>query len=187
MPNTFSGVGSLSGVGTLSAPDRVYTIGETGPGGGKIFYDAGSTLSWGRYLEAATTSTSPTWVDSSSLLFSYNYNANVTTSTAIGTGKTNSSAWYANNTTVYQGINGVRSYAGGGLTDWFVPSKDELNQLYIRKTTVGGTPASGYAKYASSSQDGSSGFYFWNQNMLTGVQAAQGKYDYYYFRAIRYV
>jgi alpha-tubulin suppressor-like RCC1 family protein len=38
-------------------------IGDTGPGGGKVFYDAGSTQQWGRYLEAATTnlSGSATW------------------------------------------------------------------------------------------------------------------------------
>jgi hypothetical protein len=187
MPSTLSGNGSLSGVGTVSAPDTVYALGDTGPAGGIIFYDAGSTLSWGRYMEAAVSTTSPTWVDNTNLLFANNYNANVSTSTAIGTGKTNSNAWYANNTTVYQGINAARNYTGGAKTDWFIPSKDELNQIYIQKTTVGGTPASGYAKYASSSQDGSSSFYFWNQNMLTGVQAAQGKYDYYYFRPIRYV
>ena len=29
-----------------------YTIGDTGPGGGIVFFDAGSVQPWGRYLEA---------------------------------------------------------------------------------------------------------------------------------------
>jgi hypothetical protein len=137
VPNTISGLGSISGAGSLSAPARVYSLGETGPGGGIVFYDAGSTLSWGRYLETATTSSSPAWNDVS-LAWSGNTNTAVGTSTAIGTGMANTLAMVAQNSTANRAGTRTRAYSGGGKSDWFLPSKDELNQLWIRRSYVPG-------------------------------------------------
>jgi hypothetical protein len=44
----------------------------------------------------------------------------------------------------YGAANMATSYNGGGKSDWFLPSKDELNQLSLQKKTVGGFVASGY-------------------------------------------
>ena len=101
-------------------------IGMTGPGGGIIFYDAGSTQSWGRYLEASTVNqgSGNKW---SSTLY------NVSTSTAIGTGMANTLAIIAAGASGANAAPTCRAYTGGGLTDWFLPSKDELNQLYVQR------------------------------------------------------
>jgi hypothetical protein len=60
------------------------------------------------------------------------------TGTAIGTGLANTNAIVAQNgvgSTYAAGL--ARAYNGGGLTDWFLPSKDELNQLYDNRVAIG--------------------------------------------------
>jgi len=68
----------------------------------------------------------------------------------------------------------------GGLNDWYLPSKDELNNLYLNKDAIGGFD-SGY--YWSSSE------YFdysaWRQYFPTGTQYNASKSHAYRFRAVR--
>ncbi len=117
---------------------KVYKLGDIGPGGGVVFYDAGSTLSWGRYLEAATSSTSPAWTDQSrNIANSY---VSISTSTAIGQGLSNTNNFYANDSSAGLAATYVRAYAGGGFSGstvgWYIPSRDELTQLYNNRTYV---------------------------------------------------
>jgi hypothetical protein len=102
-----------------------------------------------------------------------------TTGTAIGTGQAN--------TTAIVGQGGCTSGAAylcdhlteGGYSDWYLPSKDELNKLYLNQVAIGGF--AGY-NYWSSSEDGAN--YAWYQNFYYGDQ-----YDYYkdYGRRVRAV
>ena len=64
--------------------------------------------------------------------------------------------------------------------DWFLPSKDELNLLYLNNEAVGGF-ADGY--YWSSSEDGNDGA--WGQDFGNGDQGGYVKFNTFRVRAIR--
>ena len=90
----------------------------------------------------------------------WNNGSNVTTGateTAVGTGATNTttiiSAQGATETSYAAGL--ARAYTGGGYTDWFLPSKDELNRMYTNRAAINTTAA------ANSGSDFVS-YYYWS-------------------------
>lgn len=128
-------VGATSSAITITV---TYAIGDTGPGGGKIFITPSTSgNSTGKYFEAAL----GTWNGGTDSNNDWCHNTNYTVGssaqgTAIGTGKTNTDAIvsYCTRGAAYV----ARAYAGGGLSDWFLPSVDELAELYTNRTSVGG-------------------------------------------------
>ena len=74
-------------------------------------------------------------------------------------------------------------YTNNSKTDWHLPSKDELAQLYIQRTTVGGFTA-GY--YLSSSENPYPYQYVWVQHFSDGYQTFSSKdFPYFYVRPVR--
>jgi hypothetical protein len=71
-------------------------------------------------------------------------------------------------------------YTNNSKTDWHLPSKDELTQLYAWRTTVGGF-STGY--YWSSSELGFD--YAWGQFFDDGYQDFKFKDGTYYVRPVR--
>ena len=65
-------------------------------------------------------------------------------------------------------------------SDWFLPSIDELNQMYLQKNVIGGFNDN---VYWSSSEDRNSMAV--REYFLTGLIATDGKSLTYYVRAIR--
>ena len=59
------------------------------------------------------------------------------------------------------------NYNGGGFTDWYLPSKEELNKLYLNRTAIGGFSPAYY--WSSTSTDGAS-FRIWLQAFTNGYQ-----------------
>jgi hypothetical protein len=103
------------------------------------------------------------------------------TGTAIGTGLANTDKIIAQNgagTSYAAGL--ARSYAGGGYSDWFLPSKDELNKLYLNRVAIGGF---GTARYWSSSEH--SMLYGWAQDFPGGTPDFWSKFSAYRVRAVR--
>jgi hypothetical protein len=158
-----------------------YEIGETGPGGGKIFYisSGGFTMTNNgqtcHYLEAAPADITGTFAWASAgytgTLFPGDFG------TAIGTGRKNTTLILAENTAAPAAY-ACKNY--GAPNDWFLPSKDELNELYQQKNTVGGFTTTWYW---SSSQINNN--YAWNQVFNNGNQTNDVKNNTVYVRAIR--
>ncbi len=106
------------------------------------------------------------------------------TSTAIGQGAENTrkilakypAAIYPNSAAAV-----AAAYRGGGYSDWFLPSKDELNLLYLQKGVVGGFVDHNY--YWSSSMN--SWNYAWAQYFSTGLQYFNNMSYYNRVRAVR--
>jgi hypothetical protein len=81
--------------------------------------------------------------------------------------------------TTRQGI--ARAHAGGGYTDWYLPSKDELDTLYLNRAAIAGFAS---AAYWSSSEDGAN--VAWYEDFGNGVQGDSfGKHSTYLVRAVR--
>ena len=110
------------------------------------------------------------------------------TGTAIGTGLTNTTAIIAQNgagTTYAAGLCDayINKDTGTGVySDWYLPSKDELNQLYLNQGLIGGF-ASAY--YWSSSESESDSLKAWERHFGNGSQYDVFKYNTVYVRAVR--
>ena len=104
------------------------------------------------------------------------------TETAIGKGSTNTTTIIAaqggpTETSYAAGL--ARAYNGGGYTDWFLPSKDELNEMYTNRVTINTTAS------ANGGSDFTTDFYWssterdintaWTQYFDTGDPAYDNK------------
>jgi hypothetical protein len=153
-------ISRVSDVAALTcATGGTCVVGETGPGGGIVFYvsatnftstgsDCGTAC---KYLEAAPANWLAGTTGDPLRSWATNVNSNQTTAvsgadgTAIGSGYQNSRDIVAQTGNVAASSAAVlaREYGGGSKSDWFLPSKDELNELckYARTQTTGDTAA----------------------------------------------
>lgn len=173
------GEGNLVTLPPLEENDT-YALGDTGPAGGLIFYDKGSYSNGWQYLEAAPVSTEWTdkeWGSYGTLIGG--------TGTGIGTGQSNTTTiviWLNSHSETDRAAQVCDALVYGGYSDWFLPSKDELNLMY---TILGVYGVGGFAGvfYWSSSE-----YYAnlaWLQNFYNGFQYSYDKYIYIRVRAVR--
>jgi len=180
-------------------------IGDTGPAGGIIFYVAddtdgrpdgiiiqgytGATGSFDEYtayyLEAAPENASGAnvfWSNTNILIPNLSQNSTDTTDRAIGRGRLNTAiiiAAHTADTVADNAAKAAAAYTNGGKDDWFLPSREELNQMYIQRSHVGITAGG----FWSSSQGNNAGA--WDQVFSSGNQFNVNKNSYYNVRAIR--
>lgn len=134
-------------------------LGDIGPGGGIVFMTpntSGNTTS--KFFEAAPN----TWGGSSPDKTLQWCNAGTSVSgliTSIGSGQSNTSTLASTCTST--GTNNAASYVSsqtiGGLSDWFIGSKDEMLELYAQRALLSGSYATNQAdadaaRYLTSNQ-----------------------------------
>ena len=165
-------------------------VGDTGPGGGIVFYVAssaftatGSTCRAGgcKYLEAAPSGWNPgadptrTWATNV-----YSNQSRVVpvpgaNGVAIGTGYQNSVNIVAQVGNVDESSAAVlaRAYSGGSKNDWFLPSKDELNELcfYFSGVAKSGGRCNGNASTGRAGVGGFAPDNYWSSSELNADRA----------------
>ncbi len=178
---------------TLYAKWINFSLRDTGPAGGYVFYDKGSFTNGWRYLEAAAADQSgyfTAWSDITDSLVEAS-----PLSQAVGAGKANTDAIVAQSVNTIAQICLDYSIDNNGTTyaDWFLPSLDELNLMYTNLWVQAvGDFAADY--YWSSSDDndnadgeGANGIYeAWRELFNNGNQDSLDKSGQYTFvRAAR--
>ena len=74
------------------------------------------------------------------------------TGTAIGSGYANTLAMIKQDSTAGRAGTVARAFRGGGKADWYLPSKDELSQMYFQRSAIGGSWPDSTGPYWSSSE-----------------------------------
>ncbi len=101
------------------------------------------------------------------------------TGIAVGTGRSNTMAIITNQGAGTYAATIASAYTGGGYTDWYLPSKEELNKLHINRVAIGGFAN---ADYWSSSRYPT---YAWSQCFSSGKPNNVKKDNTAYVRAVR--
>jgi hypothetical protein len=120
---------------------RTLQVGDVGPAGGKIFYVDSQGL-WA--LEGSPDNLNPNPYGQYWACVSRQTQVGGT-SMGIGTGDLNTQKIMATGcATAGSAVALADSYVLNGYSDWFLPSKDELNQLYTNRAVVGGFSTQSY-------------------------------------------
>jgi hypothetical protein len=185
-----------------SATAKVYSVGDVGPGGGIVFYvhPSGTFTSIGsdgglncKYLEAAPADLEGEFEDEFEWCSNTDSSLGVT-ATGIGAGMANTTT--AANTCTSSAkkwksaIQLAANYVNNGKTDWHLPSKDELNELYKYASSVPSgdarrklRPGFSAVFYWSSSE--AAAYTAWGQFFFNGSQSRNPKSITYRVRLVR--
>jgi len=162
----------------------LYALGDTGPGGGIVFYVEPAGFACGAALETTCTYMEAAPVDAElELTWAETTNQSLEVdgadSAPIGHGERNTIEITAqtgneidNSAAVY-----ALSYANNGYDDWFLPAKDELNELHLRRGIVGGfTPVSYWSSTEYNAYDA------WTRHFGYGYHSYDSKASFETFR-----
>ena len=159
----------------------VYAIGDTGPAGGKVFYDKGDASDGWQYLEAA-----PSDQGSSVEWGCFGTTISGADGKTIGTGKQNTADILSDCSQSDIAARVADSYSLGGYNDWFLPSENELIELHQQKSVVGGIDTNRYYWSSTESQESTWASSYWAVDVVDGEPwYSNDKTDLWLVRPIR--
>ena len=134
------------------------SIGQTGPGGGLVFITPSTTgNTTGKYFEAAPSGWSGTAADPVAALCTNATSVAGASGTAIGSGETNTNLFANSAACGASAADTAMALVLGGKDDWFLPSFDELKEMFSKLHKAAGGPLGGFAtstdNYLSSSDN----------------------------------
>lgn len=169
--------------------NSTYSLRDIGPAGGYIFYDKGYYSSGWRYLEAAPASTEWEWKEWGSCGTFIGG-----TGTGIGTGQSNTTTiatWLNNHDETNRAAQLCDALVYGGYDDWFLPSKDELNKMWINlksgtdENNVTYTPVGFFNDYIFWSSSEYNAYSAWSQGFSNGGRDSYNEGSTALVRAVR--
>jgi hypothetical protein len=170
--NNISSYGNEVSFTTLS-------IGQIGPGGGLVFFDKGNNVGGWQYLETATNE------QSTGLAWGCNGTSIPGTQFTVGSGESNTSLIVAGCIEASFAAKICDNLSLGGQTDWFLPSRDELNLMYKNLHTNNQGNFNNSFNYWSSTEYGTSSGAWSFSFSGNGGALYNNKVTTYYVRAIR--
>ena len=172
---------ALTSISDLPDVATGYQIGSTGPAGGIIFITPDTTgNTTGLYFEAAPSASQVqrSWATGAnqSLVVSG------ADGTAIGTGSQNTIDIVAQsgNVSATSAAAYASDYEYGGFSDWFLPSIDELQEIYANESSINGVLSNNY--WSSTEYSATQAEY---QNLGDGGQGFSAKSNSLYVRPVR--
>ena len=166
---TTTGIGSSYGSGIV-----FYILQPGDPG-----YIAGETH--GLIAAASDQSTGIVWSKNNTTIIG-------TTSTALGTGLANTNAIVAQSGSGTCASSICKAYNGGGKSDWYLPSLNELNLMYNNIGQGAASPYTnigGFADFVYWSSSEANSLEAWYQSFVTSVSIYSGKQSTLPVRAVR--
>jgi len=137
------------------------SIGQSGPGGGLVFITPTTTgNTTGKYFEAAPSGWSGSAADPVAALCTNPTTVDGASGAGIGTGETNTNLFVNSAACGASAADTATALVLGGKDDWFLPSFDELKEMFSKLHKAAGGPLGGFATAADnylSSSDNPSG------------------------------
>lgn len=177
VPTTTTTTSTSSTTTTTSTTTTIpptYTIGQAALGGIIAYINGGGTSGTSGFVVTSTDiSTSADWGCYGTLLPGAD-------GTAIGTGNQNTIDIMAGCPTAGIAARLCGDLVQGGYSDWYLPSRNELNAIYTNRVAIGGIGSNVYWSSSELTNNNAS-----SQNFAFGTQSSVAKFNTYYVRAIR--